>query len=71
MPSQRDGGARSHFTDVGGRAAIVDLSGRTLLTHDFTGATTTIDISALPAGRYFVTLTSADGRHGRQVLVKN
>lgn len=53
------------------RAAIVDLSGRTLLTHDFTGATTTIDISALPAGRYFVTLTSADGRHGHRALVKN
>lgn len=53
------------------RASIVDASGRILLTRDFTGATATIDISALPAGRYFVTLTSADGRHGRRALVKD
>ena len=45
MPSQRDGGARSHFTDVGGRAAIVDrhlLGGRAIgINHG--------EIVALPA----------------------
>lgn len=43
------------------QVAVFDLSGRELLTDNFTGETSILDISALPSGTYLIRLTGENG----------
>lgn len=52
-----------------GTLEVVDLQGRTLLTAPATQRS--LDISRLPAGSYFVRLTTPDGSAVRQLAVEN
>jgi hypothetical protein len=49
--------------DLGGRKelSVLNISGQTVLTDSFLSKNKTLDVSRLPAGIYFVKLTSKDG----------
>lgn len=53
-----------------GTATVLDLQGRLLASIPLTGATTTLDISTLPAATYIVEVAVTDGSTHRQKFIK-
>jgi aminopeptidase N len=50
---------------------ISDLSGRMILTRILNSTNTTLDISTLPAGIYFVTMTDGSNKLNKKLIVEN